>query len=416
MISNSFPCLIALLMLPALVQAQGQKQPTIATPVTGRPVLPMEQSISAAMARHLVDDSKNELYTRFTYQPVQGLGYEFGTNRRDPSSIIKVGDTYYVWYTKNHSTKSKWLDADLWFATSSDGIHWAEQGEAVKRGPEGSWDDYSVFTCNILVAEGKYYLSYQAENKREPEINVVGMAKADSPEGPWTKLPEPILKTAPDGKYMVKDPQRPWQRTILEEGSWDSAAVHDPGILPRWGKYLLYYKGHGLNDLIWADSRCGLAIAEHPEGPYEKHPANPITNSGHEVWVWPWKNGIAAMIDWAGPEKGTVQYTEDGVNFKVVAALEDIPPAGGAYIADKFTDPEDGKGFSWGLCHYGRSDWNFLVRFDCDLMQGMEKRLNFNYFPHYSTIRDVMKDPDRFGLPRGALNRKPSLKKPATSE
>ena len=171
-----------------------------------------------------------------------------------------------------------------------------------------------------------------------------------------------------------------------------------------------------MNDLIWSDSRWGLAISDHPEGPYVKHPANPITNSGHEVWVWPWKSGIAAMVDWAGPEKGTVQYTEDGVNFEVLAALEDIPPAGGAFVADKHSDPENGQGFEWGLCHYGRSDWNFLVRFECDLKQNMNKRLNFNYFPHYSTIRDVMKDPDRFGIPRGALNRKPSFKKPDTSE
>jgi hypothetical protein len=38
----------------------------------------------------------------------------------------------------------------------------------------------------------------------------------------------------------------------------------------------------------------------------------------------------AAIVDWAGPEKDTVQYSEDGVNFYVVASLEDIPPAGGA--------------------------------------------------------------------------------------
>ena len=90
----------------------------------------------------------------------------------------------------------------------------------------------------------------------------------------------------------------------------------------------------------------------------------------------------------------TVQYTEDGVNFEVVCVLEDIPPAGGAYITDKFEDPANGKGFSWGLCHYGRSDWNFLIRFDCDLRkQGKAKRRDWKYFPHYSTVRDVMQNP-----------------------
>jgi len=360
---------------------------------------------SAAMKRLRVDDSQNELYTRFRYSPVEGLGYEPGINRRDPSSIIKVGDLYYIWYTHCADPKFKWLNADLWYATSLDGYVWTERGPAVERGAEGAWDDFSVFTCNILVAEGKYYLVYQAESmpERGLGINVVGMAKADSPNGPWEKLPEPILKTAPDGKFEVPDLSRTHKQKVIEKGSWDSGAVHDPGILVRDGKYWLYYKGHGIGDVMFADSKWGVAISEHPEGPYEKHSLNPITNSGHEVWVWPWKRGVAAMVDWAGPEKGTIQYSEDGVNFEVVASLEDIPPAGGAYIPDKFTDTKDGQGFSWGLCHYGRSDWNFLVRFDCDLERGQEKQLAWSYFQHYSTIRDVMVNPERFNVPPKAL-------------
>jgi len=35
-----------------------------------------DRTMSAAKRRHVVDDSENELYTRFRYSPVQGLGYE----------------------------------------------------------------------------------------------------------------------------------------------------------------------------------------------------------------------------------------------------------------------------------------------------------------------------------------------------
>lgn len=373
-----------------------------------------EMRKSAASLRQQNINSQSEFYTRFRYKPIKGLEYEVGVNRRDPSSIIKVDGNYYVWYTRNESTTSKWLDADIWYATSPDGITWTEQGPAVTRGPEGSYDDFSVFTCNILVVEGKYYLCYQAETKtHDPAsktgcgINVVGMAKADSPDGPWTKMSEPILRTAPDGKFELKNPKILWKKTVIEQGSWDSAAVHDPGIIPRWGKYWLYYKGHGIDDLLFADSRWGVAVADHPEGPYVKSKYNPVTNSGHEIWVWPYKDGIAALVDWAGPERDTVQYTRDGVNFEVMASVEDIPPAGGAYIADKFNDPVNGLGFSWGLCHYGRADWNFLVRFECDLVQGMEKDTDWRNFPHYSTIRDVLRDPARFNVPAEALRRRP---------
>ncbi|MBT3287619.1 MAG: family 43 glycosylhydrolase [Victivallales bacterium] len=357
---------------------------------------------SAAMARHLCDDSENELYTRFRYEPVQGLGYEQSIHRRDPSSIIRVDDLYYVWYTRTGDPKYRWLNADIWYATSPDGMAWSEVGPAVERGQTGSWDDFSVFTSDILVAEGTYYLCYQARTFGSAR-NVIGMARAESPDGPWEKLPEPILRTTPDGKLAdERDGYTNWAKYV-EKGSWDSGAVHDPGILPRFGKYWLYYKGHQVGGAMPADSKWGVAVSDHPEGPYVKHPLNPVTNSGHEIWVWPWKSGIAAIVDWAGPEKDTIQYSEDGVNFEVVASLEDIPPAGGAYVPDKFDDPEDGQGFTWGLCHYGMSDWNFLLRFGCDLQQGQEKELAWKHFKHYATVRDVMVDPDRFDIPRDAL-------------
>ncbi|MCP5113672.1 MAG: hypothetical protein GY953_22795, partial [bacterium] len=211
---------------------------------------------SAAAKRHLVDDSRNEFFTLFRYSPVKGLGYEEGVGRRDPSSIIKAGNFYYVWYTriagqkpvrgenrKSSDRRYRWDLAEIWYATSPDGYRWTERGAAVKPGPKGSFDDRSVFTTNILVANGKYYLVYQAvKAPYGPSTrNVVGMAKADSPDGPWTKLPKPILATTPDGKWRHPVESRP--HDYLELGSWDSAKVHDPGILVRDGKYWLYYKG-----------------------------------------------------------------------------------------------------------------------------------------------------------------------------
>ena len=80
-----------------------------------------EAQVSAAMKRNPHVNSESELYTRFLYEPVEGLGYERGINRRDPSSIIYYNDKFYVWYTRNTSTTSKWLDADIWYATSVDG-------------------------------------------------------------------------------------------------------------------------------------------------------------------------------------------------------------------------------------------------------------------------------------------------------
>ena len=102
------------------------------------------------MQRFNGNDSTNELYTCFRYNPINGLGYEKGVHRRYPSSIIEVGDFFYIWYAYCKDTKSSWLNADIWYAISKDGVNW--EGKVV-------WDDYSVFTANILVAERKYYLT-----------------------------------------------------------------------------------------------------------------------------------------------------------------------------------------------------------------------------------------------------------------
>ena len=107
--------------------------------------------MSAAMKRNPHVNSESELYTRFLYEPVEGLGYERGINRRDPSSIIYYNDKFYVWYTRNTSTTSKWLDADIWYATSLDGNKWTEIGPAVQRGPEGARGMIGVYLPAIFL-------------------------------------------------------------------------------------------------------------------------------------------------------------------------------------------------------------------------------------------------------------------------
>ena len=56
------------------------------------------------------------------------------------------------------------------------------------------------------------------------------MAWAETPDGPWYKLDQPILKTAPDGKFDLPNPKQLWQKRVIERGSWDTA-VHDPEII-----------------------------------------------------------------------------------------------------------------------------------------------------------------------------------------
>ena len=70
-----------------------------------------------------------------THSAVEGIGAETGVMRRDPSDIIKVDELYYVWYSKGKISPG--YDATVWYATSTDGHKWTEEGMALAKGTAG---------------------------------------------------------------------------------------------------------------------------------------------------------------------------------------------------------------------------------------------------------------------------------------
>ncbi len=296
--------------------------------------------------------------------------------RRDPSAVIFVNGLYYMWYsfslteTETVATdkNAPWDLNDIYYATSIDGITWSEKGAAVTRGPEGSFDHRSVFTTEILENNGTYYLVYQAAADLNGiyDRNTVCMASASSPDGPWTKLDAPVLHP-----------------TYTNNLFFDNNAVHDPCIVPYNGKFYLYYKGEcncrdNTDCKKWCNPICsdkthkqvkwGVAIADSPTGPYVKSEFNPITNTGHEVMVWPYKDGMAILQHQDGPEAETIQYSTDGVNYTIMGSVTNIPEAAGLYRSE-VSNTKPHAGVEWGVGHvlnwnYGKQGWMYINRFD----------------------------------------------------
>ncbi|RME69520.1 MAG: glycoside hydrolase, partial [Verrucomicrobia bacterium] len=236
----------------------------------------------------------NELYTQFRYTPLEGFDYNGGdgtVSRRDPSKIIYVNGRYYVWYTHRATPyppvgmaraaeatdeipSADWDLADIYYATSTDGFHWEEQGVAVPRPPKPQPGWRSVTTTDILVWKGKYYLYYQAFSEPSGlrgDYCPVSVSWADSPDGPWTPYGKVVLPNGP-------------------EGAWDQYSIHDPYPLVHDGKIYLYYKVDFDKRPHLNPSKVrmhGLAIADDPLGPFRKHPLNPVMNSGHETTLFP---------------------------------------------------------------------------------------------------------------------------------
>ncbi len=307
----------------------------------------------------------------------RGIGLQKGVTRRDPSDVIKVGNTYYVWYNKiTHAevpVKERKFRPGMpiyvgrvWYATSQDEGHtWVEQGKALGVGKEGAWDSHAVFAPNILKYKNKYYLYHNGvmptpgrtdgmfENNSTTDYDNLGIAVADSPDGPWKRITdEPILRNSPD------------------KNAFDSFRVCDACLLVRDGKIWLYYKGRALLGRGTAgQTRMGVAFAEKPEGPYVRYKGNPILAGSHEVMIWPHREGVAAYASLSQ----TFEYAPDGLDFtsnKVGIGSRPRPIAPGTFRPD-LTDPNEtvyGTGARWGISmlHPG-GPYPYLVRWECDL-------------------------------------------------
>ncbi len=354
---------------------------------------PTDRPLSAAMQRmydvwNPHEDRGNEFFSNFLYTPLTGLEQRPGISRRDPSKVLRIDGKYYVYYTCRRTDSPPagpekatdtipsrdWDLADVWCATSEDGFHWEEQGPATQRPPKGEFGWRSNCTPDILVWKRRYYLFFQAYSEiiEGGDTCPVTVAESDTPEGPFRSLGRPVVEPgAPD--------------------DWDCACIHDPFPLVYKGQIWLFYKGspgqkRGGENIIRAQ---GVAIADDPKGPFTKSPLNPVTNSGHETCLWPYREGIAVLLSLDGPEKNTVQYAPDGLNFAVKSLVRIPPIAPGPFVPDAFADSGDGRGITWGLCHINPDGGSpnhesILARFDCSLSRDVEphwmfKRGNLRY-------------------------------------
>ena len=106
------------------------------------------------------DSNKMPQTINFIYSEIEGIGYEKGVTRRDPSDIIKVNDVCYVYYTKVIGQAAGYW-GNIWYATSTDnGYTWNEEAQILGVGADDSFDSHAVFTPNIMEANGKYYMFY----------------------------------------------------------------------------------------------------------------------------------------------------------------------------------------------------------------------------------------------------------------
>jgi hypothetical protein len=132
------------------------------------------------------------------------------------------------------------------------------------RGP-GYWDATTCHNPSIHFVDGKYCLFYMGTSNGKTNTKRIGLAVADSLNGPWRRPDKPLLEPGP-------------------EGAWDDHCTTNPAFVKHPnGQYWLYYKSWNTAEYeaakgqpIRGNRKYGLAIAQSLEGPYVKHGADPV--------------------------------------------------------------------------------------------------------------------------------------------
>ena len=294
----------------------------------------------------------------FTYDEVKGIGRDSLFNRRDNSDIIKVEDTYYVWYSRMDSPTTAGYWATIWYATSKDeGYTWEEQGMALDVGRADSFDHTAVFTPNILVRNEKYYLYYTGvrptqgnseglfENNSKNDFTAIGLAVADSPDGPFKRVKNnPVLNISDSAE------------------DFDSYRIDDASLMIKDAKIWLYYKGrslsHGENGPGFTE--MGVAYADIPEGPFVKHDGS-LLDKSHEVLIWKKNKGVASLASIGK----SINYAKDGVHFSAIQNnLTQIPKAPGLYRPHLEDGNPETESPGWGIAMNGGKGQTYLLRFE----------------------------------------------------
>lgn len=117
--------------------------------------------------------------------------------------IQKVGDTYYLFYLGNSNGKTDTKRIGIATAKSLDGPWERPDSPALLPGEEGAWDDHCTTNPAFVMGnDGKYWLFYKSWNTQEyldasgavRGNRKYGLAKADHPQGPYSKVSaDPVI-------------------------------------------------------------------------------------------------------------------------------------------------------------------------------------------------------------------------------
>lgn len=178
---------------------------------------------------------------------------KWGTHNVHDPSIIKAGDTYYMYSTDVFYGGGGVPEDDprrqpkIPIRRSKDLVHWEPVGHVFAEMPRGvttfirqyqpSYYPVSVWAPFIIRVQDQYRLYYSVPANEGMHLAYLGLAVSDDPEGPW-RHQGLVLPTFTDSPYNGIDPavsvDRDTGRHWLIYGSWDNG-IHAVELDPETG-------------------------------------------------------------------------------------------------------------------------------------------------------------------------------------
>ncbi|MGC6423420.1 MAG: glycoside hydrolase family protein [Lentimonas sp.] len=292
-----------------------------------------------------------EVYSEFSkkLEPV-------GRILEDPDYNVWCCSPIYDAQGRVHVFYARWLNVydHLGWVCASEVAHavadspegpYVTTGTVLKGEMDSSWDSWSIHNPTVYQVGDKYIMLYMGATGRDLEVTRdeimqmsqeeylpyfyqltatkrVGMAIADSLDGPWERVSDqPMVETGPSG-------------------AWDDRVTSNPAFIQHEdGRYWLYYKGWDVKtfEAYHGNRRYGIAISDNLTGPYEKYEGNPIVDFSHidhriqceDAYVWH-EDGQYHMIvrdmGFYNHEYGLILHSDDGIQWgQPEIAFKDAP-------------------------------------------------------------------------------------------